>query len=192
MRFRLHPDCDEAAFLAADKKVQEEFAYAQLGLQRRTTARGRDGNWIVIDLWRSAQDADDCDARWEADPVAQHFMSFVDHVSVDRYDQLDLLLDQLLLDEDQPVALGVGELPDDEAGRRTLRPHQAGAAQALGLGQGSLDVRHPDVERDVTGIVRHLSRCDAARDAIAVGVGVAFASNRTVLQWIVGVDLPPE
>jgi len=88
MRFRLHPDCDEAAFLAADKKVQEEFAYLQPGLQRRTTARGRDGGWIVIDLWRSAEDADACDARWDSDPVAQHFMSFVDHVSVERYDQL--------------------------------------------------------------------------------------------------------
>jgi hypothetical protein len=85
MRFRLRPDCDETAFLAADKKVQEEFAYAQPGLQRRTTARGQDGNWIVIDLWRSAHDADDCDARWDADSVAQHFMSFVDHVSVERF-----------------------------------------------------------------------------------------------------------
>jgi hypothetical protein len=88
MRFRLSPDCDEAAFLLADKKVQEEFAYAQAGLQRRTTARGQDGNWVVIDLWRSAEDADACDVLWDSDPIAQHFMSFVDHVSVKRYQQL--------------------------------------------------------------------------------------------------------
>lgn len=82
MRFRLRPGGDEAAFLAADRRVQEEFAYQQPGLLRRTTARGADGSWIVIDLWRSAADADACDARWEHDPVAQGFMALVDQSSV--------------------------------------------------------------------------------------------------------------
>jgi hypothetical protein len=70
--------------------VQEEFAYHQPGLQRRTTARGRDGNWIVIDLWRSDADADACDARWERDPVPQEFMALLDRhsVTVERYEQL--------------------------------------------------------------------------------------------------------
>ena len=67
-RFRLAPGTDEAAFLAADRKVQEDFAYQQPGMLRRTTARGNDGGWIVIDLWRSVADADACDARWEHDP----------------------------------------------------------------------------------------------------------------------------
>lgn len=82
MRFRLRPGGDEAAFLAADRRVQEDFAYQQPGLLRRTTARSTDGNWIVIDLWRSAADADACDARWEHDPVAQEFMALVDQSSV--------------------------------------------------------------------------------------------------------------
>lgn len=82
MRFRLRPGSDEAAFLAADRRVQEDFAYQQPGLLRRTTARGTDGNWIVIDLWRSAADADACDARWEHDRVAQEFMALVDQSSV--------------------------------------------------------------------------------------------------------------
>jgi hypothetical protein len=42
----------------------------------------------VIDLWRSAEDADACDTAWDSDPIAQHFMSFVDHVSVERFQQL--------------------------------------------------------------------------------------------------------
>ncbi len=90
MRFRLRPGDDEAAFLAADRRVQEEFAYQQPGLLRRTTARGADGDWIVIDLWRSAADADACDARWDADPVAQAFMALVDRpsVTVERYQPL--------------------------------------------------------------------------------------------------------
>lgn len=90
LRFRLGPDTDEAIFLAADRRVQEEFAYHQPGLLRRTTARGQDGNWIVIDLWRSSSDADACDARWERDPVAQQFMDLLDRqsVTVERFEQL--------------------------------------------------------------------------------------------------------
>lgn len=91
MRFRLPPGRDEAEFLAADRRVQEDFAYRQPGLLRRTTARGQDGSWIVIDLWRSAADADACDARWETDPVTQRFMALLDRssVSTERYMPLD-------------------------------------------------------------------------------------------------------
>jgi hypothetical protein len=91
MRFRLPPGADEAAFLAADRRVQEEFAYHQQGLLRRTTARGEDGGWIVIDLWRSAADADACESRWDQDDVTQAFMALVDRSSVitERYHELD-------------------------------------------------------------------------------------------------------
>ena len=91
MRFRLAPDAGEAAFLAADRRVQREFAYQQPGLMRRTTARGQDGGWIVIDLWRSPADADACDARWDHDPAPQGFMALLDRssVTVERYQELD-------------------------------------------------------------------------------------------------------
>jgi hypothetical protein len=87
LRFRLPPGTDEAAFLAADRRVQDEFASHQPGLLRRTTARGEDGSWIVIDLWRSAADADACDARWAHDPVSQAFMALLDQstITVERY-----------------------------------------------------------------------------------------------------------
>jgi hypothetical protein len=90
MRFRLRPGGDETAFLAADKRLQEEFAYQQPGLLRRTTARGRDGSWIVIDLWRTEADSDAGAARWELDPVPQAFMDLVDRqsVTVERYEPL--------------------------------------------------------------------------------------------------------
>jgi hypothetical protein len=90
MRFRLAPGADEAAFLAADKRVQQDFAYQQPGLLRRTTARGEDGGWIVVDLWRSAADAGACDERWEHDPVTQAFMALLDRSSVttERYQEL--------------------------------------------------------------------------------------------------------
>jgi hypothetical protein len=87
MRFRLASGVDEAEFLVADRRVQQEFAYQQPGLLRRTTARGEDGAWIVIDVWRSAADADACDARWERDSATRAFMALVDRgsVSTERY-----------------------------------------------------------------------------------------------------------
>jgi hypothetical protein len=91
MRFRLGQGTTEEEFLAADHRLAEEFASHQPGLLRRTTARGEDGDWIVIDLWRSAADADACDRRWDTDPVAQAFMALLDHSTVtsERYHPLD-------------------------------------------------------------------------------------------------------
>jgi hypothetical protein len=87
LRFELAPGADEAAFLEADKQVQVEYAYQQPGLVRRTTARGDDGRWVVIDLWRSAEAADAGDEGWGRDPVSAAYMSFVapDSVTVERY-----------------------------------------------------------------------------------------------------------
>ncbi len=82
LTFRLRPGADESQFLDADRQVQTEFAYQQPGLIRRTTAHGAGGEWVVIDLWRSDVDADASDQRWAGDPIAQHFMSFVDPASV--------------------------------------------------------------------------------------------------------------
>jgi hypothetical protein len=80
--FSLVDGADESAFLAADKKVQTEFAYQQPGLLRRTTARGKSDSWAVLDIWASEEAADACNARWETDPVAQEFMAFVDPATV--------------------------------------------------------------------------------------------------------------
>ena len=80
--FSLVEGADEAGFLAADKRVQTEFAYQQPGLLRRTTARGKNDSWAVLDIWSSEQAADECSRRWEGDPVAQEFMAFVDPATV--------------------------------------------------------------------------------------------------------------
>jgi hypothetical protein len=82
LAFNLVEGADEEAFVLADKRVQAEFAYQQPGLLRRTTARSPEGSWMVIDLWRSEEDADAADARWAGDPAAQEFMSFVDPSTV--------------------------------------------------------------------------------------------------------------
>jgi hypothetical protein len=90
LRFRLAEGADEGGFRATDKRVQEEFAYHQPGLLRRTTARAEDGSWVIVDLWRSLADAEACDARWGSDGAAQAFMSLVDasSLSSERYFEL--------------------------------------------------------------------------------------------------------
>ncbi|HYA69107.1 MAG TPA: hypothetical protein VED63_10280 [Acidimicrobiales bacterium] len=91
MNFRLDSGADVASFLAADRQVQCDFAYQQAGLLRRTTARSVDGNWIVLDLWSSENEADACADHKDGHPVTAAFMSFIDAstVRIQRYTTLD-------------------------------------------------------------------------------------------------------
>ncbi len=91
MRFRLSSTTQEGDFLQADRAVQQDFAYHQRGLMRRTTARDGEGNWIVIDIWRSEADADRCATKWDSDPIAQRFMQLVDSATTtdERYTELE-------------------------------------------------------------------------------------------------------
>ncbi|MBO0690797.1 MAG: hypothetical protein J2P40_14650 [Candidatus Dormibacteraeota bacterium] len=91
MTFRLRSGASEAEFLAADRRVQAEFAYQQPGMVRRTTGRGHEGDWVVVDLWRSAAHADACLDGWHRDPAPRAFMAFVDEatVRVQRFETLD-------------------------------------------------------------------------------------------------------
>jgi hypothetical protein len=89
IRYRARAGVEEADLLRADRSVQEDFAYQQPGLVRRTTAR-RGADWVVIDLWRSSADADATNARWADHPAAKELMGLVepDSVSVERYEEL--------------------------------------------------------------------------------------------------------
>ncbi len=91
LRFELSPGADESDFLQTDKRVQSEFAYQQPGLLRRTTAKGEDGRWVVIDLWRSEAEADRCEQLWGKDPLTEQFERFMDpgSVNVERFETLD-------------------------------------------------------------------------------------------------------
>jgi hypothetical protein len=90
MQFRLLAGTQLDDFLAADRRLQTEFAYLQPGLLRRTTARNEAGEWVVVDFWRTPADADACADRWEQDRIAQAFMALVDRgsVRVQRYSTL--------------------------------------------------------------------------------------------------------
>lgn len=82
MQFRLRAGTVIDEFLTADQRLQTEFAYQQPGLLRRTLAQSEDGEWLVIDHWRSAAEADACAECWDENDVAQAFMSMVDRDSV--------------------------------------------------------------------------------------------------------------
>jgi hypothetical protein len=55
--FRLADGVDEAGFLAADEALQAELS-PRRGFVRRTTARGEEGEWLVLTMWWSAEEAD--------------------------------------------------------------------------------------------------------------------------------------
>lgn len=89
-RFRLREGVDEADFREADARYQMEFAYRQPGLLRRTTASSEEGEWAVIDLWRTPGDADASRRRASGDPVAQVHAAMVEPASVEAATYLEL------------------------------------------------------------------------------------------------------
>src|SRR2546421_5066670 len=89
------------------------------------------------------------------------------------------------------VALGIRELAQRDLAHDVLGAHDPLAAEALGLLQRLLDVRHLDVEGDVAFVaVGPLP--DAAADPDAVAARVALARDHPVLHRVVGLDLPAE
>jgi len=82
--FRLADGVADAAFLEADEQVRTGFLYQQPGLVRATTARGNDGEWIVVVLWASDEDANGAEGRAPSDPATGALMALVDGRTVDR------------------------------------------------------------------------------------------------------------
>ena len=80
--FRLADGADEAAFLVADRLVQETFSAYRNGFVRRTTARGADGEWMVVTLWATAADAETSDSLPEFDDL-------ITGSEIRRYETLD-------------------------------------------------------------------------------------------------------
>jgi hypothetical protein len=82
LRFRLRVGAGESALLEADRRAQAEFAYQQPGMVRRTTARGDDGSWVIVDIWRSAADADRAAEERGSDRATEALMRLADPASV--------------------------------------------------------------------------------------------------------------
>jgi hypothetical protein len=65
-------------FLAANERFQHDVAYQQKGLVRRTVARGADGAWMSLTLWRSRDHAERARLAAEVSAVAREFNDFID------------------------------------------------------------------------------------------------------------------
>jgi hypothetical protein len=82
--FRLAEGVADAAFLEADEQVRTGFLYKQPGLMRATTARGDDGEWVVVVLWASDDDANTAESQARTDPATSALMALVHARTVDR------------------------------------------------------------------------------------------------------------
>jgi len=82
--FRLAAGTTASDFTAADARVQQEIAYQQTGILRRTTAVSADGEWLITTLWASAEHAD------AATPILDALSSHIDASTLrtTRYDEL--------------------------------------------------------------------------------------------------------
>jgi hypothetical protein len=89
--FRLAEGADMAEFLDADRQVQTELMLRKPTFLRRTTARGAEGDWLVVAIWGSARDADIARAQLDDDPATAALMAFVDRptFTTRRYETLD-------------------------------------------------------------------------------------------------------
>ncbi|HWC39260.1 MAG TPA: hypothetical protein VG476_12055 [Acidimicrobiales bacterium] len=89
--FRLAHGVEAAEFLDADKRLQTELMLRKPTFLRRTTARGADGDWLVIVLWASQADADTSNAQFDRHPARVDFTALVDEATVTwrRYETLD-------------------------------------------------------------------------------------------------------
>jgi hypothetical protein len=89
--FRLSDGADIRRFLDADRRVQTELMLRKPTFLRRTTARGRDGEWLVVVLWYSEADANASRAQLGDGSANAAFMAFVDEATLTsrRYETLD-------------------------------------------------------------------------------------------------------
>ncbi len=89
--FRLVDGADIGEFLVADRQVQIELMVRKPTFLRRTTARGVDGHWLVVVVWRSVTEADTARAQVADDPATVAFRALVDRptLTTTRYETLD-------------------------------------------------------------------------------------------------------
>jgi hypothetical protein len=88
--FRLAEGVSDGSFLALDKRVQTELVPNRPGFLRRTTAR-HGGEWLVVMLWGSEDDAAAFSRETEDDPLQVEFARSVEAGSLHstRFETLD-------------------------------------------------------------------------------------------------------
>lgn len=80
--FRLPNGVTDATFIAANQRVESEYVKRQPGFISRETARGDNGEWLVIVHWASLADADTSMASFATAPATAGFMAAIDAPSM--------------------------------------------------------------------------------------------------------------
>ena len=90
LTFRVRPGVEEAEVRAREARAYEEFAMQQPGIIRRTTARGADGEWLVLHLWADHAAAEAAEAAAAAHPAtaALHELAEPGSLATRRYEDL--------------------------------------------------------------------------------------------------------
>ena len=85
--FRLRGEVSDESFLALDEELLAWRYLHRTGLQRRTTARASDGEWLIDTWWDSAARADDP----ESSELTSQWTAVIDPASYQRriYRSLD-------------------------------------------------------------------------------------------------------
>jgi heme-degrading monooxygenase HmoA len=82
VRFRLKDGVAESEFLRHNRKVEEEYLVRRPGFQSRQTARGEDGEWLIIVHWASTEDAEATMSEFSAAPEAEELLAAIDYESL--------------------------------------------------------------------------------------------------------------
>jgi hypothetical protein len=88
--FRLAEGVTDDEFLALDRRIQTELIPNRSGFLRRTTAR-HGGDWLVVTLWATAEEAAAYQIAVEHDPLQLEFDHAVESgtLHLARYTTLD-------------------------------------------------------------------------------------------------------
>jgi hypothetical protein len=87
--FRLAEGVGDDAFLEADEHARTGFLYHQPGMLRATTARTDGGEWLVVVLWASYEDADAAAEVERVDPTMDRLAHMMADAERRRYSTFD-------------------------------------------------------------------------------------------------------
>jgi heme-degrading monooxygenase HmoA len=91
IRFRLREGVADSDFLRRNRGVEDNYMSRRPGFRSRETARGEDGEWLVVVHWDSGEAAQATMGAFFAAPEAQEFLDAVDKASASsvRYELVD-------------------------------------------------------------------------------------------------------
>jgi glyoxylase-like metal-dependent hydrolase (beta-lactamase superfamily II) len=76
--FKLAPGTTAAQFAPVDQAMERNYISKQPGFISRESAAGDDGDWLVVNHWKSVEDAEAAMVNFAGAPATQAFMSLLD------------------------------------------------------------------------------------------------------------------